>query len=218
MPNTSSSQPVRINHNALTPYAPYITQWSEEHEPPSQLITRPGRGIAYLDENRTDRDKHGVLWFRTLSRRGQGQPLFNKVHPLRQRRAMRGLLCGVCGKPADRNDDGVLWLLRDFRDDWPGWPHGMGAIEPPVCRPCVPLASRLCPSLRKGAVAVRARHAPIAGVRGALYHGGGDLAPAPSGEVTVAYEDPLARWVKASNLVRELFDCTLVEVESLCRS
>jgi hypothetical protein len=193
--------------------APYITQWSEERDPPSQLVERPGGGIAYLDEHLADRDDRGVLWFRTPSRPGLGKPLFSEVHPLRQRRAMRRLLCGVCGEPADRTGGGVLWLLRDFRDDWAGWPERMAAVEPPVCSPCVPLASRLCPSLRKGAVAVRVGRAPIVGVRGALYRSG--LVPESLGDVTVAYDDPLARWVRAINLVRQLHDCTLVEVETL---
>lgn len=216
MPHGSSSQVARADYGALTSHTPYITQWSEERDPPSQLVELLGRGIAYLDETLVDRDDRGVLWLRTPSRPGHGQPLFAKVHPLRQRRAMRRLLCNVCGKPADRNGEGVLWLLRDFRDDWPGWPEKMGAIEPPVCLPCVRVASRLCPALRKGAVAVRVRHAPIAGVRGALYRGGG-LNPEPLGDVTVPYEDPQVRWVQASNLVRHLCDCTLVEVETLCR-
>jgi len=216
MPNRSSSPTTRINHSALTPHTPYITQWSGEHELPSQLIEHPGYGIAYLDENLADRDARGILWFRTPSRPGHGQPLFKEVHPLRQRRAMRRLLCGVCGKPADQIDSGVLWLLRDFRDDWPDWPNGMAAIEPPICLPCLRPASRLCPSLRKGAVAVRVRHAPIAGVRGALYRSRGGMIPAFSDEITVAYDDPMARWVRASNLVRQLYDCTLVEIETLC--
>jgi hypothetical protein len=217
MSTSSSSRTARVNYSALTPHTPYITQWSEELEPPTQLIERPGCGIAYLDEHMADRDDRGVLWFRTPSQPGQGQPLFSEVHSLRQRRAMRRLLCGVCGKPADRTVDGVLWLLRDFRDDWHGWPERMAAIEPPICLPCVPLAGRMCPSLRKGAVAVRVRHAPIAGVRGALYCSSGGLIPVFVEEITVAYEDPLARWVRASNLVRQLHDCTLVEVETVCR-
>lgn len=198
---------LRVN-NPVPRNVPFVTRWSEERDPPSRVIERPGGGIAYADESLLDRDDRGVLWFRTPSRPGHGRPLFREVHPLRQRRAMRRLLCGVCGEPADRTDDGVLWLLRDFRDDWPGWPNGMAAIEPPVCRPCVPLASRLCPSLRKGAVTVRVRHAPVAGVRGALY--GGGVVPESLGDVTVAYDDPRARWVRAINLVRQLCDCTLV--------
>jgi hypothetical protein len=203
---------------ALIPYTPYITQWSAEQDPPSQLIERPGHGIAYLDETLADRDERGVLWFRTPSHPGHGHPLFNKVHPLRQRRAMRRLLCGVCANPADRTDQGVLFLLRDFRDDWPGWPENMAAIEPPVCAPCVRLATRMCPALRKGAVAVRVRHAPIVGVRGACYRAGPGLVPQPVNEVTVAYEDPQVRWVRAINLVRELHDCTIIEADMLCRS
>lgn len=215
MPPNSPNRTLRNRHDALTPYTPYITQWSEEHDPPCQLVERPGHGLAYLDEHLTDRDDHGVLWFRTPSRPGHGHPLFTEVHPLRQRRAMRRLLCGVCGKPANRTNAGVLWLLRDFRDDWPGWPDGMGAIEPPSCLPCVRLASRLCPSLRKGAVAIRVRHAPIAGVRGALYRSNGGPLAEYAAETTVAYDDPLARWMRASNLVRQLHDCTLLDPEAL---
>jgi hypothetical protein len=159
---------LRSSYAALIPYTPFITQWSEEQEPPAQIVERPGRGIAYLDETVHDRDSHDVLWFRMPSRPRQGRPLFTKVHPLRQRRAMRRLLCGVCGQPADQTEDGTLWLLCDFRDDWPGWPERMGVTEPPVCLPCVRVASRLCPALRKGCVAVRARRAPVAGVWGAL--------------------------------------------------
>jgi hypothetical protein len=213
MSNSPVVEP-RVNYAALIPYTPYVTQWSEEREPPCQVIERPGRGIAYLDEMVSDRDSRGVLWFRTPSHPGHGEPLFAKVHPLRQRRAMLRLLCNVCAGPADQNEEGVLWLLRDFRDDWPGWPENMGVVEPPVCVPCVRVASRLCPALRKGAIAVRVRHAPVAGVRGLLYRSGGGLAPVP--EITLAYEDPRVRWVRAINLVRELHDCTIVELADMC--
>jgi hypothetical protein len=92
---------------------PYVTEWSEEQKPPFVVVERPGMGIAYADESLVDRDSNGVLWFRMASRPGIGRPVFGKVHPLRQRRAMRRLLCQVCAGPADRTDDGVLWLMRD---------------------------------------------------------------------------------------------------------
>jgi hypothetical protein len=114
--------------------APYITKWSAEVDPPASVID-VGGGIGYADEKPNDRDQHGVLWARASRHPGEGRPLFAQVHPLRQRRAMRMLLCSVCGGPADRDEDGVLWLLTDHRDDWPGWPSRMAAIEPPVCRP-----------------------------------------------------------------------------------
>jgi hypothetical protein len=193
--------------------APYVTSWSGEVDPPCRVVEVPGRGIAYADEVVTDRDRDGVLWFRTLFRPGLGRPEFGKVHPLRQRRAMGRLLCQVCGGPACRTEDGVLWLVRDHRQDWPGWPDGMGEIEPPVCLPCIRLSTQLCPALRKGAVVVRAGRYEIAGVHGALYTGG----PVPElvGRVTVSYDNPAIRWVRATSLVRELRDCTLIELDEL---
>src|SRR3989442_68826 len=101
---------------------PYVATWSEERDLPFEVVNRDGRGIAYADEISADRDIHGVLWHRTYSRPRRGRPEFGNVHSLRQRRAMRRLLCQVCGGPADRTQDGVLWLLPDHREDWPGWP------------------------------------------------------------------------------------------------
>lgn len=206
-----------VNYEALRPYTPYIASWSEERDVPALVIERPGRGIGYADETVVDRDRHGVLWMRVRSRPGVGEPRFAMVHALRQRRTMGRLLCNVCAKPADRNEDGMLWLLKDHRGDWPDWPEHMAVTEPPVCLPCVRLSVRLCPALRPGAVAVRSRHAPVSGVYGTLYRSGGPR-PVAVDEVTVTYEDPTVRWVKAAKLVRELQDCTLVEVEALCRS
>lgn len=217
MSNRSRLRGTDINYRALKPYTPYITTWSEEDDLPVEIIERPGRGIAYVDETLIDRDNHGVLWYRTPSRPGEGEPMFAKVHPLRQRRAMRRLLCNVCASPADRTDDGILWLLRDHHDEGPGWPENLAVTEPPICVRCVPLASRLCPALRKGAAAIRVRRAPVAGVRGLLYRSGGRT-PVPMDEVVIGYEDPGIRWVRAINLVRELHDCTLVPLEELCRS
>lgn len=188
--------------------APYITAWSAEQDLPCRIVERPDRSIGYDDELTTDRDQHGVLWMQTASRQGRGRPEFARVHPLRQRRAMDLLLCQVCGGPADRSEDGVLWLLRDHRGDWPSWPEGMASTEPPVCRPCIAVARRLCPALRRGAVAVRVRQSPIAGVRGALYRRG-VLVPVTARADNLAYDDPSVRRVLASALIRELRDCVV---------
>lgn len=205
------------DYSALVRFTPYVTTWSEEIDEPTQLVERPGRGIGYLDEMVSDRDSQGVLWYRIMSRPGHGEPMFANVHPLRQRRCMRRLLCNVCARPADETDDGVLWLLKDHRNDWPNWPEAMAVTEPPICAPCVRLASRLCPALRPGAVALRVRRAPLTGVRGMLYRSGGWV-PVPMHDETIAYDDPRIRWVRAVNLVRELHHCTFVPLEDLCRS
>lgn len=205
----------RVNYTALAPYAPYIASWSEESLSSGAVIERPGRGIGYADETVHDRDRHGVLWLRASSRPGRSEPLFATVHPLRQRRTMRRLLCNVCARPADRTTEGVLWLLKDHRTDWTGWPEHMGVTEPPVCLACARRSVRLCPALRReGAVAIRVRHAPISGVRGTLFRAG-DGPPVAMGGMTLAYGDPRLRWLRADKLVRELTDCTIVEPADL---
>jgi hypothetical protein len=187
-------------------HVPYITTWSEERPLPATVIEHPS-GIRYADETLADRDRNGVLWQRIPSRPGQGRPEFGKVHSLRQRRAMRRLLCGVCGGPADRSDGGVLWLIRDYRDDWPNWPEGMAATEPPVCLPCARISARVCPALRKGHVPFRVRRSIVSAVWGIRYQAGQGI-----DDAIVAFDDPAIRWVRAAQLVRELRGCTMVSL------
>lgn len=194
--------------------APYITAWSSEQDLPCKLVERHGYGVGYADELLTDRDSRGVLWQRTAIHQRVGRPEFGRVHPLRQRRSMLRLLCQVCAGPADQDDDGVLWLLRDHRDDWQGWPDGMASVEPPVCAPCVAVSLKFCPALRRGAVAVRVREFPVVGVRGVVYRKG-VVAPVAVEAANLSYDDPAVRWMVASALVRELQDCTAVPIAEL---
>lgn len=156
-------------------------------------------------------------WQRTAVHQRVGLPEFGRVHPLRQRRAMLRLLCQVCACPADRGGNGVLWLLRDYRDDWHGRPEGMASVEPPVCACCVEVSLKLCPALRRGAVAVRVREFPIAGVRGAVYRKG-VAAPVAAEAANLSYDDPRVRWTVASALIRELRDCTVITIAELAGS
>lgn len=194
---------------------PFITRWDAEEDLPCEVVLNRGSGIAYADEIASDRDEHGVLWHRTCSRPHQGRPQFGEVHSLRQRRAMRRLLCQICGSPADQNSDGLLWLLPDHREDWTNWPDAMGNVEPPICRPCVGVSLRLCPRLRRdGGAAIRVREYPIVGVRGALYASRG-TAPAMIDDVAVAFGDPAIRWVRAVGLIRQLRGCRIVPAAEL---
>jgi len=190
---------------------PYVTAWSTERTLPAQVAAHPNFGIGYADETLGDRDRHGILWPRTPSRPGHGRPEFGKVHPLRQRRAMRRLRCQVCAGPPDRDALGVLWLLRDHRADWSDWPERMAATEPPVCLRCARLSVRACPALRTGHVAVRVGDSAVQGVYGVRYRPGQPY-PAPAGDAIVTFDDPDIHWVRAAQLVRELRDCTLVEL------
>lgn len=101
---------------ARTDAVPFITRWSGEAKGTSPIVVRrDGRGIQYADERSFDR-VDGVLWARTPSQPGRGKPQFGAVHSLRQRLTMTNLLCHICGRPADRTPDGLLWLI-DARPD-----------------------------------------------------------------------------------------------------
>jgi hypothetical protein len=195
---------------------PYTTRWSSEHNLPVTVIERLGRGgIGFAEERITDRDPHGVLWQRVVSQPGKGQPEFGNVHPDRQRRAMRELLCQICSGPADQNELGTLWLLPDYEEyhaDWPGWPEFMATPEPPVCQPCAHIAVRFCPALSKGYIALRVKRPLLTGIRGILF-GPGPLVPKAIDEAMVPIDDPRIAWVCATNLVRELTRCTIVQLD-----
>ncbi|MFH9425175.1 hypothetical protein [Streptomyces sp. NPDC017529] len=189
---------------------PYVTRWSAEHELPSAVVpARGGGGIAFADEQLHDRDRHGVLWVRRQVHQGGGSPLFSKVHSVRQRYAMRRLRCQACRQPADRNEQGLLWLLEDGRADRPDWPEGELTAHPPVCRGgCVEKVTEQCPHLRDNWVTVRVREPLLDGIFGRLYLPGRPL-PVPATGVTRLYDAPDVRWVLASQLVATLADCTI---------
>lgn len=192
---------------------PYVTATNAEQDLRCSLVVRPD-GIGYVNELPGDRDEQGVLWQKVAERHGKGKPEFGRVHPVRQRRAMSELLCQVCAGPADRTSDGVLWLLRDHREDWPRWPEGMASVEPPICAPCVAMSLRRCPALQRGAVAVRVRTFAVAGVWGALYRPA-TFAPVPIKAAHLAYGAPETRWMVAVALIRELQGCSLVPFDEL---
>lgn len=202
-----------------TDVVPFIARWSgESHAAPVVMrqIGRRGRktigpgrrqGIGYAGERSFDR-ADGVLWVRAPSGPGKGKPEYGKVHSLRQRIAMAGLRCQVCGGAADRNADGVLWLVdAEVGELRPGDER---TSHPPVCVPCARRAVSACPHLRKAWVALRVRSPRMWGVSGALYR--------PSRPVPVAVDagpfafgDPLLPWVVAHQLVAQLRDFTVTE-------
>jgi hypothetical protein len=191
---------------------PYITAWTSEQDLSADVIALPTGGIGYADELVIDRDREGVLWNRMSVSPGQGRPEYHRLHPLRQRRAMWRLLCQVCARPAEQTEHGHLWLLKDHRHDWPGWPERVANPFPPVCRDCARWSVRLCPPLRRGYVAVRARSRPH-GVIGVRFYPRHWLGVRDESGDPVAYTDPAVRWVLATQVTRTLYDCTFVDLE-----
>jgi hypothetical protein len=196
---------------------PYIGSWTGEANCSTQVVRRPDNGIGYLDETILDRDQWDVLWTRIGSRVGVGNPLFKKLHPVRQRRAMSRLLCQVCAQPADHTEHGTLWLVPgDEVGGWADWPEQMTTIHPPLCLACARISVRMCPALRSGSVAVRA-HSRLRGVNGVVFEPAGrypGLAVTDRAEV-IPYEDPEVAWVQAVLLARLLYNATVVDLDGL---
>jgi ferredoxin len=179
------------------------------------LIARRGReGIGYIDETLEDRGPYGVLWARMTASDRLSEPLYGAVHPRRQREVMLRLGCQVCGRPASRTAQGYLFLLDD---DGQQSLEGEITYEPPVCLSCVRRALNSCPRLRAGAIAVRAQRAFLWGISGTTYQLGADgLVPVDEADdAIVPFSGGDWRWVVGSVLLRELTDCTPVNVSDL---
>ncbi|MEE1941041.1 hypothetical protein V1L54_16795 [Streptomyces sp. TRM 70361] len=203
----------RLTQDARPGTVPYIAAWSRERTYRPAMARRAvgdGEGVGYLDETPYDRDGRGVLWVRQALARGSGRPQFQNVHVLRQRRAVRRMLCQVCGHPTPRGGP-WLFVLRDV-----GRPveEGERTTAPPVCAPCARLSVRQCPRLREGYAAALVGRAEVWGVAGIVHHPA-TLEPADGSLHEVAHEDPAIRWVTAHRLVLELRDCTPVDLNHL---
>jgi len=195
---------------------PYITLWSGERKPLPPLVRRVGRGgegIGYLDEFPYERGElAGELWVRQALARGVGVPEFAAVHARRQRRAMRYLLCQVCGRPARAGEDEpVLFLLSGTAPV----AEGERTDAPPVCVACAPIAVRQCPRLRKAHTAVWVGYPFAWGVAGVLCDLDTFTAIPGDDLVEVAYEDPRIRRLIACREVLALCECTPADIADL---
>ncbi|MDX3672679.1 hypothetical protein [Streptomyces europaeiscabiei] len=196
----------------------HIAAWSGERLP-KPLVVRASDGVAFADAvgangQAQGRDRAGVLWERWALRQGDGEALFDVVHAPRQKRAMRKLLCQVCGGPSDENEQGRLWLLEDYRGV-EGWPEREVTVHPPVCLRCAPLAASLCPHLRGKVAAVRARQVSLDGVYGMVYASDGGPLPVPVKKKVVFNDDWRRKWTVGAQLAATLTDCTVVDLEEL---
>lgn len=159
-----------IVYRGLT--VPYIAAWSSEV---SDLTGNPDlllrehvitghRHIAYRRERDGDR-AHGVLWGRMPDTPGDGQALFAHLHGPRQREVMERGGCQVCAGP------GEIWMVpasvwaQHLEVRGEGAPYDTS--DPPLCRSCLPIATRQCPNLSdSGYLFLAVRKWSITGVRG----------------------------------------------------
>ncbi|MFJ2959093.1 hypothetical protein [Streptomyces sp. NPDC087270] len=197
---------------------PFIASWSSESAAQPEVTMRRGR-LAYLKERPYDRDSNGILWRRVPSTPGKGKPQYGKVHFVRQRQAMDGLLCQVCGRPADDGScaDGLLWLLGEDPCDRNAWPEGVVTGHPPVCLPCAWQSVHSCPHLRQRYTAVRVRRYALSGVHGVLYRPGFPR-PVPHDVGGMDFGDDRMPWMQAAQLMMRLDDFRPVDLETEYRA
>src|SRR5438445_6042211 len=125
---------------------PWVTRWTGEVPAGAQVdvVLEQGEPVVRYADGIEFRDDHGVLWQREGIRRG-GEPQFAQVSAYRQRAAMRGGKCQVCGQRI--TDRPIRWLmdpvqLTHLRD-------GTAlTFSPPTCTGCVDVALDACPHLR----------------------------------------------------------------------
>ncbi|TLQ46064.1 hypothetical protein [Streptomyces marianii] len=201
-----------------------MAAWTGETVIHTPVVIRPGRegGIAYPDELPVDRGESNALLHRgrrPVAAGNRGRPLFGDVHTNRQRRAMRKLLCHVCGRDAHRNDLGVLWLLDNTAANCPpNWPEEELTVHPPLCLECASKAVQQCPELeKKGFTAVRVHDPQPFGYRGRLYtrdltRYGSPIPIVVKGTENLAFEDPLLPWLLAAQTILCLVGCTVVDL------
>jgi hypothetical protein len=204
---------------------PYITSWSQEIHAATHGAGNGGTRVRlekvdlpsfpltvrYPDESPADRDPYGCLWQRYPIALGKGTPRFASVHPARQRRCMTRFLCQVCGNPADRDEDGWLWLLTapDAERIAAGGEAKARVGNPPVCRSCCDIARDRCPHLLNGHAVVRARGMLPWGVYGILMD--------PSGQTPgqfVPYGSPDIRRTLAGQMLGVLQDVRITNLSA----
>lgn len=188
---------------------PAITARAGE-QPRLQPLMRQRTGLGFTDEVWSDR-QYEALWMRMPSL-AHGEPQFEFVHGLRQRRAMNRMLCQVCDGPTPASVGGpALFLLgadggRPIRD-------GEETASPPVHAACARTTLEYCRPLSRGWSAAMVERTPVWGVAGTLYDPRTMTAvPAPGGRRLhrLPFTDTRIPWVLASRLMITLEGVTPV--------
>ncbi|MEU2248750.1 hypothetical protein [Streptomyces sp. NPDC019224] len=216
-----------MKRTSATPrLVPYITQREGEYGGLESELTLSMNAfgavrLAYREETAADRGPRGELWARcsqSLNAAGKptGLPQWRLVNSSRQREAMEQLRCQVGFCPAE-TDQGYIFLSGRAEGASHLASQPVRTAQPPVCLQHLRSAVELCPHLRKGHVAFRARGTSPWGVIGTRYRlTATGLAPLPvDDDAPVAYGHPQLGWFLASQLVRELRDYEAVNLDDL---
>lgn len=146
---------------------PWVTRWTGEVNDDKYKVFRENNrlSIGYEDRNE-NRDEFGVLWKREGLTRA-GEPQYAEVNTYRQRAAMNKRMCQVCGSKIDERP--IRWLIT--QDQLHAHEEGTAITRSaPTCSPCIPLARKLCPHLKKGSMILKVLEYDIWGIYGQAIH------------------------------------------------
>ncbi|MGA5497668.1 hypothetical protein ACPCSP_25225 [Streptomyces cinereoruber] len=153
---------------------PKIARWSAEQDITPRVYPVRGR-LVYRDGPLTRASTvNGALWRVWSLAPGRGEALLSHVHPARQRRMMRLLLCQVCGKPTSEEaarEGGHLFLTGAGPSAGMRGPitEGEPVTSPPLHLPCAWESVRHCRHLLEGYSAARVATPVQWGVYGILH-------------------------------------------------
>lgn len=191
---------------------PYIVGYSLEEIVTPRLIVDPARGLGFKDETPHDRDTFGMPWVRptVVPKARRGRALLKTVHPYRQRRAMKDMLCQVCKRPPADPGGPFLFIARNTAGPIQ---EGERTSSPPVCVPCAGIAVQLCRALEERQfTAAWVEHAPAWGVIGDTYD---PRTLQPVGiRQRIEYGRPEAAWTVASWAMVELQGVTPADLDA----
>lgn len=179
---------------------PWVTRWTSEVRNDGGTMTPTG--VAYRDETPGERVLD-VLWLRHNDSPGEGEPQWKTVHTYRQRDAMLGPCCQVCGRVIEGK---VTWLMPLSMLAFETHKGRIKTSTPPTCEDCIEIAQSSCPHLGdKGSVVLDVRHYRHWGVFGDAF------LPSTAGKalhtmIDVPFGDDRLKYVMAKQLVVEIFD------------
>ncbi|MFE1272159.1 hypothetical protein [Streptomyces sp. NPDC058758] len=196
---------------------PYVATWTGEEDISHAVIAADGV-MRYVDPLVDAACRwQDALWRRLMRAPGVGEPIFEALHPVRQRTAMWEQLCQVCGvSVADEAAQmgGALYL--GGADGAAGTDDpiadGERTENPPLHIACAWKSVSHCRHLLEGYTAARVAEPRQWGVEGILHAAvGGTVVPVKT-KARAAYGSPLLPWMLAERAIVELVGVRSVDL------
>ncbi|NML55373.1 hypothetical protein HHL19_16515 [Streptomyces sp. R302] len=196
---------------------PHVVRWTGE-EDISPAVVNAGGVLRYVDPIVDAACRwQGTLWRRHARAQGKGTPIFEALHPVRQRRAMWEQLCQVCDGPTlaeAARHGGALYLVGASDDSGTVEPiqEGERTENPPVHIACAWESVGHCRYLLEGYTAARVARPVQWGIGGVLHMPSGRaVVPLPQ-RVELAHGTRELRWMLAERAVAQLRGVTPIDL------